>query len=634
MECVSFDQVSQAFLASPPLIAQQMLDLTVKHPNFMADLWDREAWPTGNGTVMEQLVFRGEMPLIERGFESWARIANNQGCEPCEGPDCGYNWTQFGGHSFERKITELMKREFRTPTYCVAEIQTTAHFEEVFGKVIENMYRQVDFFKEMNIGVNILTMLAKKYVVDAGGAKPNFNNPYVYRNIGTARLSTLNISMLEFFYEHLRRLPDAIPYDVVDGQPLYSLVTSSQLLSRMYRDDPTLRQDVRFSGMANDLLLKYNFMSTIRGMFIAAPILYPRRFVIVDGEPVEVLPFVNGIPGEVGTYTGPSGAYEMATHEEVILHGKWPFKIWFQETLESLGGNTSFGPEPSFMENWLWINPLTENDPFRRNGFFATAIRMGVAQQFSNGIFGILVERPSISLMAMYTPNPECPVTPPECTNIVPDTVCPCPRVLQIVQNLLDPTSPTVVFATPITGVAEDPIVFTYDNGGTVTGTIVEVSDDGLIAEVVFATGVVVDNCSAIIGVACDTTGYCSSKVDLASDCRSGSTDAVKLVLDRPLRATTPGNDLLVYFGDCTTALVDIVSVDTAALEWVVRYAAGYGPTDNPDGSGGPPATNAPLTADILCDRGGIIRVCVPTATVASCPDCEAATLIPCEDEA
>ena len=622
--CLTPDTVQEAFLASPPLIAQQILDLSIKHPNWLRDLWSLEDWPTGNGTVMEQLVFRGAMPQIERGFNQWKKIGNLSGCSPCEGPDCNYNWSFFGGHGFERKLTELMERDFRSPSYCINEIQTTAHFKEVFAKIVENLYSQTDFFKEINIGQNFLTGLAKKYVVDSGGAKPNLTNPYVYPNIGTARLSTLNIEMLEFFYEHLRRLPDAVPYDVIDGSPIYSLLASSQLLGRLYRDDTNLRQDVRFSGLANDLLLKYNFMSTIRGMFIAAPILYPRRFNIVAGEPVEVLPFVNNVPAEVGAYTYLNPAYEAATHEEIILHGKYPFKIFNMPTETSLGDNTSFGPEFSFMNQWLWVNPLTASDPFRRVGYFATNAKIGLSQQFSEGIYGILVERPSVALMAIYTPNPVCPVDPPTCDNAIPAQDCPCPLVLSIVQNPFTPENYYFTFASAVTGVADDPIIFELDNGTSLTGTLVQISDDGKTAEASFTDGLDAGVCTHIIGVFCTDNRGCSALVQAACDCRSNQTGVVHLTLSNAIKADA-ADEIVAYFGDCTIALLTVVSVDAENLEWTVQYFTGYGPTDDPTGAG---ATE--LSADMICDRGGIKKVCVPPGTDDTCPGCDV-TITPCE---
>lgn len=623
------EQVNEAFLAAPPLMSESILDLTVTHPSWLSALYEVTDWPQGSGTVMQQLIFRGAMPQIERGTEQWKKLGNLSGCDPCEGPDCTYNWSTFGGYGFDRKLTELMSREFRSDEYCVHEIQTTYEFDEVFSKLVENLYRQTAFFKEINIGQNFLTMLAKKYVVDAQGAKPNTNNPYVYRNTGGVKLSALNIEMLEFFYESMRRIPDVVPYDVIDGAPLYSLIASPQLLSRLYRDDATLRQDVRFSGMANDLLTKYNFMSTIRGMFIAAPFLYPRRFNIVAGEPVEVLPYVNDVPAEVGSYTYLNPAYEAATHEEVLLHGRHPFSIFQQPTVSTLGGNSSFGPEASFMNNWMWINPLTREDPMRRTGYFATSARIGLNQQFSQGIFGILVERPSVSLMAMYTPNPVCPEDPPVCENVVPDVTCPCPVVSDIQANPFTPGNYTVTFVTPVEAEVAGDLDLEFDNGLTITTTVVALTSDNLTAELTIPGGLQGCEANQIIGVSCGSDLACSSTVTFVSDCRSGVTNQVEAVLEQPIKAVTAGDEVIAYFGDCTSATMVIVSVDPATATWTLQYAPYYGPTDDPDGAG----YGDPLNADLVCDRGGISKLCVPPSTDATCPACDT-VLEPCVNPA
>lgn len=627
-ELLSPETVQQAFIAAPPYLSQSILDLTIQHPSFLRDIFEMDTWPTGTGPTMQQLIFRGAMPPVERGMGDWKARGGGGGCGPQNLPDCSYNWTTFGGHGFDRKLATLADRDFRTPTYCVKEIQTTMNFKEVMGKIVENLYLQTAFFKEMNIGLNILTGLAKKFVIDAEGAKGNPADVYSYRNTGGVRLSTLNFEMLEFFFEHLRRIPDAVPYDVIDGSPIYGLMASSQLLARLYRDNTEVRQDVRFSSDADKLLSKYNFATTIRGQYIAAPILYPRRFNIVAGEPVEVLPFVNNVPAEIGIYTYLNPDYEAATHEEVLLFGKYPFKILTQPTEQTLGGGTDFGPEESFMNTWQWFNPATTLDPMRREGYFMTSISAGVSQQFSEGIYGIMVERPSVTLMAMYTPNPVCPVAPPTCTNIVPAAGCPCPMILSISANPLDDTQYYIQFAMAVTGVASDPVVFALDNGAYITGTLEDVSADGKTALVSFTSPLTAALQNQIRSVYCDVTLGCAATVESTNECRSSVTGGVALQLSHPIKAIDAGDIITVWFKDCTTASMEVVSVNLETLQWVVTYAAGFGPTDNPDGSGSPTADD--LIAGLICDRGGITKVCVPPATDATCPACEA-SVVPCE---
>lgn len=615
--CLNEAQVIEGFLAAPPLISQTIADLTITHPEWLVDLAPTSPFPLGNGTVMQHLIFRGEMPEIERGWGKWAALQNNQGCDPCFGPGCGYNMSAIGGYGLERKETALMKRELRTPDYCVSQIQYTYQFEEVMAQIVKNLWRQVSFFKAYNINFNALTGMAKKFVVDSEGAKANTANPYVYPNIGTARLSNLNIELLSFFYEWLRISPDTIPYNVQDGRPQYALMASDELLSRLYRDDPTLRQDVRFSGWANDNLLKYNFLTTIRGMYIPAPIQFPRRFNIVDGEPIEVLPFLKGIPMEIGTFTGINPAYQAATHEEVLLHGRNPFQIFIGQQAETLGQNTSFGPEPTYLDWFMWVNPQTHEDPARRVGYFFNAIQIGIHQQFSDGVFGVLVERPSRGLMFQQNPIPVCPVANPDCDNTIPDTGCPCPPVLSVTPNPVVAGQFFVELGVPTDAAPASTIQFQLASGGFIIGTVVAQSTDDRFVSVTFNNAPNLP-CNDVTNIFCVDTLVCSSLVLSATDCRSDQTGNVSLILSEPIKAVTAADVITAYFCDGTTADLDVVSANLVTNEWVVNYAAGFGPTDDPTGAGA-----TVLAADLICDRGGIYRVCVPPATDATCPVCD-----------
>lgn len=600
-------QVREAFLAAPPALASSIVDLTIKHPVWLRDLYALEEFPLGQGTVQQTLVMRGRMPKIERGFEQWKKLSNNTGCDPCAGPDCGYNWTNFGGFGMERKLAELGRREFRSPDYCIKDIQSTAHWKTVFAQAIQLLYAQINFFKEINIGQNVLTSLAKKYVVDSGGPKPNPQNPYVYRPVGTVTLSMLNIYLLEAFYEWMRRQTDCIPYEVSDGQPLFAMECSSQLLSHLYRDDPNLRQDVRFSGYANDLVDKYNFTKTIRGMFLPAPILWPRRFNVVAGELVEVFPVVDDIPMEVGSFTGNNPAYEMATYEEVILHGKFPFKILYQPTAESAGENASFGPEFSFLNNWLWVNPMTMEDPFRRLGYYASSATVGVAAEYSDSIIAIAVQRPSILLTAFWTPAPECPPEDPACDNEVAAVSCPCPLIVSATPNPLVPGNIFLTLAVAIQPPPEvdDEIQFGIDTGGYVTGTVVGASDDGFVVEVTFAeTGL--DICDRFTTVFCDDTLGCSANV-LRYGVNCTDATRIDLVLGNNIKAEA-GDTITLQYGDGTTVDATVISVDMLNNVYVVD-----------------------IGGSAFCDNvGGVVSACVPTATDATCPGCDGTTIDSC----
>src|SRR5690242_14975453 len=99
---------NNAFLAGTPDIAAEILDFTYTMPIWLSDIWNLKKWEATD-TVMQQLIFRGSMPEVERGFDRWKRLASSAGCEPCVN-DCSYNFTTFQGHGFERRLISLMSR--------------------------------------------------------------------------------------------------------------------------------------------------------------------------------------------------------------------------------------------------------------------------------------------------------------------------------------------------------------------------------------------------------------------------------------------------------------------------------------------------------------------------------------------
>lgn len=597
-ECLfTLDEVRGAFFAAPPAIAKEIKDYTLRTPSFIGDAAKIIPWNTGQGTAQMQLEFRGELPPMETDFSKWAKLRSNVGCDPCQGPGCGYNITKVGGFGFNQKIRELMQRELVSEEFCIADIQTTADFKQVFSKLVENLYRQVAWMKEVNINFNYLTQIAKKFVVDSGGPKANSDNPYVYRPLGTARISALNPQILEFFYEWMVKMPEIEPYDVVQGAPVYALVASKQIISHMYRDDPNLRQDIRFSGYANDLITKYNFVSTIQGQFFPVTWMWPRRFNNVGGQLVQVLPTVQGIPMNYGTYSGLNPAYESATLEEVLLMGKTPLEILVLPTETSLGENTSFGPEPSYFDYWKFVNPETVLDPLRRSGFFITSAKISVSSSNSEGVIAILVERPSVTAIATFLPGQSCPPTPEECTNEVPAVGCPCPLILSVFADPITAGQYFITLSAPTTAVAEDEIQLGVDTGGYVTATVVSVSSDDKTL-LVTISGSVPANCQ-FVSIYCDNTQGCSASV-LEYNVVCTDTTRLTLILSNPIKADTAADVVTLYYGDGTSVSATVVSADQTIPSWVVD-----------------------IGGTAFCDQvGGVVSICVPTATDASCPAC------------
>lgn len=599
MDFLTESEVRASFLAAPPAIQSQIINLTMTIPNWLRDVADYQVWPNGAGTELVQLILRGRLPEIERGFSKWTLQTNNTGCTPCEGPNCGYNWTILGGNGLERKVTTLNERQFRSPDYCIKDIASTANFEQMFEQNVKILFQQIEFMKAINIVFNALISLSKKFVIDSEGPKTDLMNPYVYPAIGTAKLSTVNIGVFENFYEYMSRSMDAVPYGMNNGAPIFAAVASGQLFAQMWRDDPALRQDIHFSGAANDNLLKYNFMSTIRGQFFPVAIPWPRRFNNVVGQLEEVLPFINGIPMEVGNYSGLNGAYMSAQYEEILMHGMHPFTVFYKPTPTTLGSNTSFGPEPSLFNNWDWLNPQTMDDPYRRVGRFITAASIGIGAQFSNDIYGVVVERKTKRFIATFLSEPACPPTPVDCENVIPATGCPCPLILTITPDAFVANRYTITLAVPTDAVADDEIQFGLTTGGYATGTLFQKSADGKTLSVDFAAGVSLTNCD-LTTLFCDNTLGCVADV-VKYWVAAATPTLINLILSNPIKAATAGQTVALFYGNGTQVAAVISGTPNQLTGvWVVDPAGTFSDT-----------------------VGGIVAICVPTATDATCQGCD-----------
>lgn len=602
-QCLSAESVNESFIVNAPLISDTIRNMSLQSPNWFRDVYTATPWPTGEGTLMQEFTVRSELPQIEEGFDEWALVDDPSGCGDVCAPNGAYNLSVLGGHAFQSKITRLMTRDFKSPEYNVKQIQNTRQYEQIFGFIVQNLYNQINFQKEFNVGQNYMTMLAKKILIDSEGFKSNTEDPYVYRAKGTATLSALTIGALEFLYEFLRRAPDISPFMYSNGMPTFALVASPQLLARMYRDDPTLRTDIRESSMADDLVKKYNFTSTIRDMYIPVPYLYPRRFRWDGAKWVRVLPFVKGLPGIVGTFSNVNPAYEdpsYATHEEVLVHGKDPFGLYYQPTVQTLGEGSDFGPEPGFWDVFNWVNPQTREDPARRQGFYFTTATIGLKANNSESIFGILVPRPTVSTMIGFYPASPTPPTVGSETNVVPDVGCPTPMIKSVTPHPVTSGSYFVVLEAPTDAVADDVIQLGMTTGGYVSATVVEVSSDGKSLEVTIS-GTLPD-CDRFVSMYSGEGLGCSAKVKSYSSPVSGDATRIRLVLDKPIKADTASDAVTLFYGDGTTASATVVSLDMINNVWVVDLGSSS-------------------FADTV---GGILKVCVPTATDSSCPSCTA----------
>lgn len=620
VQCLSADAVNESFIANLPLISSTIKNMTIQAPNWFRDLYTPTPWPVGEGTIMEEFKFRGELPETEEGFDSWGLVDNVSGCDTgsLKPQNCSYNMHILGGHAFESKITRLMTKDFKTVDYCVKSIQNTRQYEQVFSAIISNLYNQIDYQKEVNVGQNFMSTITKKYVIDGAAINGNPADPYTYRAKGTATLAPLNIDILTLIYNTINRAPDMLPFAVNNGMKTFALVASPETINSMERDDPTIRADIRAIGgeRAANLVDKYGFTKTFRDMFFPVPYLTPRRFRWDAGNArwIRILPFVKGVPGIVGSFAGVNPQYDdpaYATHEEVLIHGADPFSVMYQPTVQTIGEGTDFGgngaPESGFWDVFKWINPQTRDDPERRDGFFFTTATIALSADNSESCMGFLVPRKQLGSMIRYYSPASCPPEAVDCGNTVPAvTECPLPVILSITPHPLTAGTYFVTFAAPVNADPTDVIQLGLTSGGFLNATVVEngASVDRKTFQVTIAGVVPTADRFDSVYVAGDA--LCSSTVVSYSIDASDNT-RLDLVLEAPIKGDTASDAVVLFYGNGATQTATVVGTPNFLTNvWKVDIGA----------------------SAFVDNVGGIVKLCTTPAADESCPTCGSSSVV------
>lgn len=620
VQCLPTQNTTQAFIANAPLIGATIKNMELQAPNWYRDLLKPQPWPEDGGLSIQELEWHGELPQVEEGFNSWELLDDPSGCGVICTPNCGYNFHQLEGNAFNSRTFRIMRKDFMTDDFCVTSISSTRQFEQVFAAMVQGFYNQIAFHKEVNVGQNFISQISKKYLIDSAGFKPNSGDPYSYLPKGTTTLSALTIEGAEFFYQQLRMLPRILPLGMSNGMPNYAMVASPELFTSLYRDDPKIRTDLRAAAAGsesygNDLIQRYNLNYTIRDMFLPINYLTPRRFYWDAGNTrwVRVLPWVKGVKGTVGTYTDVNPKYmdpSYATHEEVIIHGLDPIGLMTRQDPTTVGEGSSFGPQPGngFWDNFQWSNPETRDDPGRLVGRYWTRAQIALISR--GDVYSILVPRkPLAAMVRFYDTNLTCPPDAVACTNTLAAATCPAPTITAFYPDPVTAGHYYVSFSVPVSALAGDTIVLESQTHGFVNAVVdtAGVSSDSKTFRV--AISGTVPTCDRFMRTFNALDMQCASDV-LRYEVNPADNTQLNLLLRNPIRSYADGASVTLFYGDGTSVTATNVAAGINQMTNTWRVDIG-----------------ATAFSDTV---NGVVRICVPTATVATCPGCSSVTEAQC----
>jgi hypothetical protein len=607
-----------AFKKAEQYVDNEIVKRVPKFKKFWADLFPMKPIEDGMGLKFDKVRFHLDPGPFYDGFDGWRPLEMSRPENSLQGAHdaCGF-LPEKVSHGIETLSYSLMQRDLATDKICLSDIRTFWKYKEMQNAIYSNLSQITANIKEQ-LARNAAMSFAVKHIA-IPGIPFNHVDPYKLPNINGAAVGRLNFRVLKRVYD--LAIDELAEYAVgtSDGLPLLGLIASPDTIDELFFEDPDIvqtRQAMAGGNGDNSLLTSYGFNSTIRGMFVPMKDWHAPRFrADGNGNLIRVFPRERNVPIEIGSRSVTNPDYVKAEYELLIVFTKGIANIRTRRALTSVGGASNFGPEPQgLLGQWKWSNIESEQNPMKRVGRYITTMEAGVEPGDAPFVVGLLVKRRPESLDIRYHGNPECPPTGSCPSNVLPAQDCPCPMITNVFPTTTANTL-MFVFDRAITQVAEDAISLVLSNGTTVVGEVASVSADGKSANITFTVEV-----SAIPGLFVSV--LCGS---LVYACTSGAVkfgagalaDSITIELKKGIRCQTAGDDVKVFFGDGTSALVDVSSIDLPKLEWTLIGITGSALED------------VDLNA-YACEHGGVVKVCC--ATAAGCPSCDG-EVEACEEE-
>lgn len=595
------EAVDLAFRESEPYIEREIADRSYKMRRYLIDLAPVKTFPDGIGYTMSKVRFFGDIGPQYDGFEGWRKEQRSRpdgdACGDAHDA-CGYVWEEVG-HGFEELHYHLMKRDLKTVPICVEDIRTFWEFKQYQNLIFQNLTEISMNMKEQLVR-NALIGFSVKHVITSAGLEINSANPYELPNITGVTVGKLNFRVLKRLYNALLREAGSYALDTINGRPAFGLMASDDVLDDMFYEDPDVRVDLRESSFSDQLLTRYNFMDSVRGMYVTIPDMYaPRYKDDGTGNLIRVFPYERDVMIQSGTRPAPNPEYETAPYELVLILTRDIFSLRSRKPLPTAGGETDFEAETG-MFDWRWHNPERWCDPNRRLGYYFANGRLGIEPGDFTDIPAILVQRRPAELDPSFWPAAVCPEDPVECNNSLIEQGCPCPQIVGCCEDFTDPnvlqfalsTAPAVPLA------VDDPISVELNNGGVATGTVSAVSVDQMHVAIDF--GEPVECCPELyVQLVCIAPTACSASV-VEDVCSDPTRFEHELRLQTLLRDTAAvAAELSAIGSDGVAYAFTISAIDTDTLTYTGALAAAL-----PEG---------------VC----IETLCIPQTVDATCPLCQ-----------
>lgn len=536
---------------------------------------------------------------------------------------------KLNGLGYERQTIEHRRAFFETCDFCIETLyRENVAPEEFFAEYMTGVRDQLDDIMEITHRNEYESRAQKVWGIytPAGRLLQRNDNPYDWAPLPTANtLSLPSIEMLYNFAEDvLASYSEYYSIGMVDGEPVYPLVMNSRTKHNLVWKNPKLVNIIQFSSMADSLIDLWQGPLSKIGPFV----------IFVDNDAVRLRRSTAGVVMQIPHWVpipAPDGGTMWVEHPDwhtrgieyadtIMIPRSDVWKKLIRRIPKQLAG-VDFGDDLNPELGLKYINIRDKKcNPFGWIGNFVATHEyyaepgknIGTAPCYMIGVASGMA-----GLDMLYDVAPEVP-TVITLTNTATSTGCPCNGISCVLANPMNAQQAFFTFTAAFAPVKVNgnTIAIKTRTGTTQTFTVVgTVGPDNLTYLLQLPVGATANGPLAAddyVEVACDVLTYCESDVIGMIDCRASITNAVKIITDKPIICGVAGQLVTLYFRNNYKANFTVISANAVLNEYTVRYAAGFGPTDDPLGLAATTLTDS--TWGICCDRGmPTYACCVPT---------------------
>jgi hypothetical protein len=280
------------------------------------------------------------------------------------------------------KEYNLQQTALESPDLCVLDLMNSFKAEQQLSHLMEVLAentRQVWINRNRS---EYVRLASHKLVATSSGLLEPVDGDFAT----TIPTSKLTGGMLKQVYARLVRLgAGKKSYGTVDGRPSFLGIVGMET-SELIATETNYRQDLRDSNRVPELLAPLGIERMFKGFWLADDV-HPPRYNLVDGEWVEVPPYIwSGSGASAELIENP--AYETAEAEDTIIFHADVFRSVIMPPAKSMG-QAKFDPQ-TYRGEWSWknIEHRTEN-PDSNYGFFRGVFANGSKPVFPQ--YGVVI---------------------------------------------------------------------------------------------------------------------------------------------------------------------------------------------------------------------------------------------------